>query len=162
MFSIILAVLFSGLLLAGTRTADRNDHTGLAELYINITNVRPSITACHAEHIMVRTTPSLSYQVVVVPPHQGNGQQPNELQHQVVLVLDCCSTVLVSVLAPFCFPRRALSLPLLLLVVLVLHVPRLGLGGGGDDEEQEGGGDEHEEGGGQKARHLTLPQLDDS
>ena len=109
---------------------------------------------------MVRTTPSGLYQVVVVPPQQGNGQQPNEL-HQVVL--HCCSTVLVSVLAPFCFPRRALSLPLLLLVVLVLHVPRLGLGGGGDDEEDEGDGDDDEEGSGlQMARHLTLPQLDGS
>ena len=108
---------------------------------------------------MVRTTPSGLYQVVVVPPQQGNGQQPDEL-HQVVL--HCCSTVLVSVLAPFCFPRRTLSLPLLVLVVLVLHVARRGVGGGGDDEEQEGGGEEHEEGGGQKARHLTLPQLDDS
>ena len=108
---------------------------------------------------MVRTTPSGLYQVVVVPPQQGNGQQPDEL-HQVVP--HCCSTVLVSVLAPFCFPRRTLSLPLLVLVVLVLHVPRRGVGGGGDDEEHEGEGDEHEEGSGQKARHLTLPQLDDS
>ena len=108
---------------------------------------------------MVRTTPSGLYQVVVVPPQQGNGQQPDEL-HQVAL--HCCSTVLVSVLAPFCFPRRTLSLSLLLLVVLVLHVPWLGVGGGGDDEQHEEDGDEDDEGGGQKARHLTLPQLDGS
>ena len=106
---------------------------------------------------MVRTTPSGLYQVVVVPPQQGNGQQPDEL-HQVAL--HCCSTVLVSVLAPFCFPRRTLSLPLLVLVVLVLHVPRLGLGCAGHDKEEQDkkGGDKQEEVAGQKARHLTLPQ----
>lgn len=109
---------------------------------------------------MVRTTPSLLYQVVVnVVRQQTSGQQPHE--HSMVLH-NCGSTVLVSVLAPFCFPRRALSLSLLLLVVLVLHVPRLGVGGGGDDEQHEEDGDEDDEGGGQKARHLTLPQLDGS
>merc|ERR1719234_2005053 len=76
-------------------------------------------------------------------------------------MLHCCSTVLVSVLAPFCFPRSALSLSLLLLVVLVLHVARFGLGGGGDHHEQhEEDRDQDDEGSGQKARHLTLPQLD--
>ena len=109
---------------------------------------------------MVRTTPTLLYQVVVnVVRQQTSGQQPDE--HSMVLH-NCGSTVLVSVLAPFCFPRRALSLSLLLLVVLVLHVPRLGVGGGGDDEQHEEDGDEDDEGSGQKARHLTLPQLDKS
>ena len=108
---------------------------------------------------MVRTTPSLLYQVVVNVVRQNNGQQPHE--HSMVLH-NCGSTVLVSVLAPFCFPRSPLSLSLLLLVVLVLHVPRLGVGGGGDDEQHEEDGDEDDEGGGQKARHLTLPQLDGS
>ena len=109
---------------------------------------------------MVRTTPSLLYQVVVnVVRQQTSGQQAHK--HSMVLH-NCGSTVLVSVLAPFCFPRRTLSLPLLLLVVLVLHVAWRGVGRGGDDEEHEGEGDEHEEGSGQKARHLTLPQLDGS
>ena len=108
---------------------------------------------------MVRTTPTLLYQVVVnVVRQQNNGQQP----HEHSMVFHCGSTVLVSVLAPFCFPRRALSLSLLLLVVLVLHVARLGVGGGGDDEQHEEDGDEDDEGSGQKARHLTLPQLDGS
>merc|ERR1711936_1296444 len=92
------------------------------------------------EHIMVRTTLSLSYQVsaVVPAPQQGYGQQANKL-----LLCCCCSTVLV-------------------LVVLVLHVPRVGVCGGGDDEEGEGEGNEHDEGSWQKARHLPLPQLADS
>merc|ERR1719266_1525644 len=63
------------------------------------------------------------YQVV----RQGSSQQPGEQ----VLLNNCCSAAVVSVLAPFCLPGSALSLPLLLLVVLVLHVARLGLGGGG-------------------------------
>ena len=129
-------------------TADRSFEWSHQSSYINITIVRGG-----AHHGPYHSVPL--YQVV----RQGSSQQPGEQ----MLLNNCCSAAVVSVLAPFCLPGSALSLPLLFLVVLVLHVARLGLGGGGvgEEEQHEEGGDEHEEGvDGQKARHLTLPQLD--